>query len=181
MKKLFLFSAASAFLLVSCNNSKDAGSGSMSDRSKKNLDAMHTVNKAFETGDISAIDSVVADNFVDHTPQGDWNRDSMKAMIPRMKKTMPDMKMSINQEMVNDDYGMGWYHWSGTGDGMMAPKGPFDMQAVEVIKFNADGKAVEHWEYMNPKDVMDMMKAMGGAGGGNPMPSMDTTKNKMNK
>jgi predicted SnoaL-like aldol condensation-catalyzing enzyme len=177
MKKLFLFSMAAVFMLASC---KDKDAGGMSDRAKKNLDAMHVVNKAFETGDASGIDAVVADNFVDHTPKGDWNRDSLKSMIPMMKKSMPDTKMTTIQEFANDDYVVGWYTWTGTSDGSMGgPKGPYTMQAIEVAKVNADGKATEHWEFMQIKDAMDMMKSMGGgnAGGGDMMPK-DTTKMK---
>ena len=38
--------------------------------------------KAFQTGDVSGIDSVVSDNFLDHTDRGDMtNRDSLKAVV----------------------------------------------------------------------------------------------------
>jgi len=30
------------------------------------------------------------------------------------------------------------------------------MHAVQVVKFK-DGKAVEHWEYMQPEEMMKMM------------------------
>ena len=58
MKKLFfILSAAASFLLYWSCNEKDSGNGGMSDAARKNLDAFHAVDNAFQTGDISRIDS----------------------------------------------------------------------------------------------------------------------------
>jgi hypothetical protein len=43
---------------------------------------------------------------------------------------------------------------------------PIDFHSLEVSKFK-DGKAVEHWSYMQPKEMMAMMA-----------PHTDTTKKK---
>ncbi|HEY1870234.1 MAG TPA: hypothetical protein VGG71_04205, partial [Chitinophagaceae bacterium] len=57
---------------------------------------------------------------------------------------------------------------------MGAPAGThFDMNSVEVSKFNKDGKATDHWSYMSMNDAMKMM------GGGNMnMNKMDTAMKK---
>jgi predicted SnoaL-like aldol condensation-catalyzing enzyme len=176
MKKLFI--SASAGLLcvfLSCNSKESAEKNTMSDQTQKNLDASHTVSKAFETGDVSAIDSVVASDFVDHTDRGEKNRDSLKAMITMMHATNKDMKMEITKELADNDYVFSWMRFTGTSDGSMGmPKGPYDMQAIQVIKFK-DGKAVEHWEFMQPAE---MMKMMGQQPGMDKMMN-DTTKKKM--
>src|SRR6186997_3105525 len=110
MKKIFfILSAAACFLLSACTE-KDSGNGGMSDAAKKNLDAFHAVDNAFQTGDISSIDSVVASDFVDHTPKGDHNRDSLKAMITMMKKA-GTMKSEIKKEFSDDEYVMAWMRW----------------------------------------------------------------------
>jgi predicted SnoaL-like aldol condensation-catalyzing enzyme len=176
MKKLFI--SASAGLLcvfLSCNSKESAEKNTMSDQTQKNLDASHTVSKAFETGDVSAIDSVVASDFVDHTDRGEKNRDSLKAMITMMHATNKDMKMEITKELADNDYVFSWMRFTGTSDGSMGmPKGPYDMQAIQVIKFK-DGKIVEHWEFMQPAE---MMKMMGQQPGMDKMMN-DTTKKKM--
>ena len=170
MKKLIsAISAATICLLISCN-SKD--SGGMSDKAKKNLEASHIVSDAFMSGDASKIDNAVASDFVDHTDRGDMNRDSLKAMIGMIKKMAPDMKMTLMKEFADDDYVFSQMEFTGTSDGSMGPKGPYDMHAIQVVKFK-DGKAVEHWEYMYNADMMKMMAPMMK----NNM--MDTTKNKM--
>ena len=164
MKKILLFSVIALSALLACNNDKTANNGGLSARAKKNLDAIHTVNNSFSSGDVSGIDSVVDESFVDHTPDGDKNRDSLKVYIPKMKASDPTSKMETIQEFANDDYVAGWYRWTGTGDGSMGmPAGPYDMQAVEMVKFNADGKAIEHWSFMESRDAMKMMMNMGGA------------------
>ena len=150
----------------------------MSDKAKKNLDATHVVSKAWETGDASGIDAVVASDFVDHTDKGDMGRDSMKAMITMMHSMNKDMKMELNKEFADDDYTFSWMRFTGTGDGSMGmPKGPYDMSAIEVVKFK-DGLAIEHWEFMEPRE---MMKMMGGQQPAMDDHKMDTAKKMDNK
>ena len=163
MKKiLFVVSAGLVCCCISCNNEKTEAKESAA--AQKNLEASHIVTKAFETGDISSIDSAVASDFVDHTDKGETNRDSLKAMITMMHSKGQDMKMEMIKELADDDYVMSWMKFSGTSDGSMGmPKGPFNMEAIEVEKFK-DGKAIEHWEFMT---MAEMMKMMG------PQPGMD--------
>ena len=160
MKKFFFILSAVAIFLLSACNEMDSGNGGMSDAAKKNLDAFHAVDNAFQTGDISGIDSVVASDFIDHTPKGDYNRDSLKAMITMMKKA-GTMKSEIKKELADDEYVMGWLHWTGTSDGSIPdmPAGPYDMNGIEVVRFK-DGKAVEHWAFMDAREMMKMMSSM---------------------
>ena len=169
MKKIFLFAAlAVIFAITSCNDTKSEKTTAetmLTDKkenamAEKNLAASHIINKAFESGDASAIDNAVASNFVDHTDQGDKNRDSLKAMITVMKKEFPDMKMEMIKELADNDYVFSLIRWTGTSNGQMGmPKGPYDMKAIEVVRFK-DGLAVEHWSYMQPADVIKMLPPM---------------------
>ena len=158
MKKfLFILFAAASCFLFACNT-KDATTGGTSDAARKNLDAFHAVDNAFQSGDISRIDSVVASDFVDHTPKGDVvGTDSLKAMITMMKKA-GTMKSETKKEFADDEYVMAWLHWTGTSDGSLPdmPAGPFDMNGIEVVRFK-DGKAVEHWAFMDAREMMKMM------------------------
>ena len=171
MKKLlFIFSGSAMLFLTSCSDK-----GGMSSAAKKNLEAMNTVNKSFETGDVSGLDNVIADNFVDHGMSGNMNRDSLKSMIKQMKGQTKDTKTTVNAEMANDEWAMQWVHMTGTNVSMAdMPPGPYDMNSVELVKFK-DGKAIEHWSFMQMKDMMDMMKMMNSQA---PMPMTDTTMHK---
>lgn len=137
----------------------------MSEKARKNLEASHVISDAFGSGDPSKIDSVVAEDFVDHTDRGDMNRDSLKSMIRMVRSANEDMKMEVIKELADDDYVFTWMRFTGTSNGTMMPAGPYDMKAAQVVRFR-DGKAVEHWEFMEVRDMMKMM------------PMMDTTKTK---
>jgi len=146
------------FFCASCSNEK---AGGLSAAAQKNLDAFHAVDSAFQTGDISRIDEVVASDFVDHTERGDLKgTDSLKAMIVAMKNS-GTMKSETKKVFADDEYVLGWMHWSGTSNGSMAgmPAGPYDMTGIEVVRFK-DGKAVEHWAFMEPREMMKMMANM---------------------
>ena len=170
MRKIsFLSLSVFCILLFGCNNAGNDTSEAKSNDSmkEKNLAAFQVVTHAFETGDASKIDSVVAPDFVDHGDHGDQGRDSLKAMVVSMHSQMPDMKTEVVKTLADDEYVFGLMRYSGTSKGQMGmPVGPYDMKMIEVVKFK-DGKAVEHWAYMDPKDMMKMMG-----------PQADTTKKK---
>jgi predicted SnoaL-like aldol condensation-catalyzing enzyme len=162
MKKILsLFAGALLCCFVSCNNeqtkSKTTGTNEESSAAKKNLEATHVVIKAFNTGDPSMIDSVVASDFADHSEAKDQNRDSLKAMIVTMKADSKDSKTEVIKELADDDYVFSWLRFTGTSSGTMdMPAGPYNMTAIEVVRFK-DGKAVEHWSFMEPREMMKMM------------------------
>lgn len=168
MKKIMLVAACSSLLLLSCSNetkppvSETAAPEKMttSPLAQKNLDAMHAVDKAFQTGDVSKLDSFIAADFIDHTDKGvKKGVDSLKTMIKMSHDANPSMKMEVVKELADDEYAMSMMHYTGTGDGKMMPAGPYDMHSLEVVKFN-NGKAIEHWGYMEMGEATKMMEAM---------------------
>ena len=125
---------------------------------QKNLAAADSIGNAFQTGNASSLDSVVSDDFVDHTDMGDKKgRDSLKAMVNFIHSNMKDMKTEKVGEVADGDYVYSWNRYSGTSDGSMGmPKGPYNMGFIELTKFK-DGKAVEHWAFIDSRDMMKMM------------------------
>ena len=171
MRSIFFTAFIASLFLISCNDTNTA-TDSKDDQAQKNLESARKIAKAFETGDATAIDSVVADDFVDHTDRGDKvGRDSLKAMINFVKANFKDMKGETIKDMADGEYVFQLMRYTGTSDGTMGmPAGPYDMRSMEVSRFK-DGKAVEHWAFM---EVSEMMKMMGT---GQPaMPPADTTK-----
>lgn len=131
--------------------------------------------KAFQTGDVGGLDSVISDDFIDHTDRGDMKgRDSLKAMVKFAHANFTDMKFDKVRDVADGDYVYSWVNYSGTSDGTAGmPKGPYRMGSIEVSKFR-DGKAIEHWAFVN---MQDMMKMMGQQPGMSEMNNSDTTKN----
>ena len=176
MKKIiFPALAGLVCMLISCDSGTATTSGSDKDSTQaKNIAAFDVVTKAFDTGDPSHIDDVVADDFIDHTDKGEVKgKDSLKASITMMHKMMKDMKTETINTAASGDYVYGWMHYTGTSDGSMGmPNGPYDMTSIELVKFS-NGKAVEHWAFMQPADMMKMMDSQP------PPMNMNTPKSKM--
>lgn len=158
MRKILFFmqTASACLLLYACQNND--GSDSQNNRVQQNIEATRVVNEAFNTGDVSRIDSVVSQDFVDHTEQGDVGRDSLKAMIQSMRLHFPDMKTEVIREVADSTYVFSWMRFTGSSKGDMGmPAGPYDMQAIEVSQLR-DGKIIEHWGFMNVQDMVKFMK-----------------------
>lgn len=160
MKK-YLFPVAVICMTVclSCTS----GSGGVSATAKKNSEANAAIDKMITASDFSKLGDYIADDAVDHTDKGDIKGlAAIKANLEEMTKSAENMKSEVKLDLSNDDYTSTWYHWTGTWkvDGPGMKKGEsYSMEAVEISKWK-DGKAVEHWTFMQPAD---MMKMMGGA------------------
>ena len=170
--KQFCLLLAAVCVIYSCTQTGSSTTTAASSTSQKNLEASRVINNAFETGDVSKIDSVVSPDFVDHSDHGDVKgRDSLKAMVQMIRNNFKDMKMDVMSETVDSSGNVfTQMHFSGTSDGRMMAPGHFDMHEIEVTKFN-DGKAVEHWAYGEVQEMAKMMSQMMGA-------PKDTTKHK---
>ena len=150
MKKLFVLSVIVIAIAASCKNE-----GGMSATAKKNIEVNDAIMKAYEVGDFSKMGDYIAADAVDHGGEhGDViGLDSIIAMMKMYKAQMPDMKTVTSKSLADDEYVFVWCTVKGT---MMGK--PITMSSVDVAKFK-DGKAVEHWVYMDPKEMMQMMPA----------------------
>ncbi len=179
MRKIFVFISAGALLLLSSCNSN---SGGMSDKAKKNLAAAQAVAKMFESGDYSKVGDYIANDCIEHSDMGDIKGlDSIKAEFAKYSKTMSEMKNEVVKELADDDYVSQWLNESGkmNVDEMSLKAGQaYTFAAIEVSKFNADGKVTEHWTFMNPADIMKMMAPPQGNMGTDMGAKMDSTKPK---
>jgi predicted SnoaL-like aldol condensation-catalyzing enzyme len=179
MKKI-LFVAATALLclLISCNDSETKGNTD-ADKQAKNKADFEMIYHALETGDVSHLDSIIDKDIVDHgNPMGDVKGiDSVKKWFTDFHSMTKDVKVVSIANASNDDYAFDWNRMTGTFTAPMMgnPAGPFEITTLDVVKLNKDGKAVEHWSYMDPKEMMKMMGAPPPPPAENKM-SADTTK-----
>ena len=158
MKQLiFAFSAFFFLSLVACNNNNE------NNGNDKNLSASRDIFKGMETGDTTKFSSIASDA-VDHAgPTGEvTNGDSIKAMLAEIHNHIKDLKIEIVNDAASGDYVYTWSKWTGTAlDSSMgfAANQPFNTSGVDIVKFR-DGKAVEHWGFVDQKDVMAMRAQM---------------------
>jgi predicted ester cyclase len=134
---------------VSCNNEGE----SMSATAKKNMEVNDSIMKAYEAGDFGKMGNYIAADAVDHGGEtGDIKGlENIVSEMKRYRSMMPDMKMTTSRIVADDEYVFAWTKVSGTMNGK-----PTEMSSVDIAKFK-DGKAVEHWVYMDPKEMMAMM------------------------
>lgn len=150
MRKLLSLLLIAVFsFFVSCNSD----SGGMSATAKKNIEVNDAITKAYEEGDFDKMGDYIAADAIDHAgEQGDIvGLENIVAEMKKWKAMMPDMKGTTTKTLADDEYVFTWSKSSGTMNGAQ-----IEMTGVDVAKFK-DGKAVEHWMYMDPKDMMKMM------------------------
>ncbi len=170
MKKIFLATACIIFcFLMSCKQSTSTANDSNS-QLEKNKANTHEVFKAIETGNVSKLDSVLDKDIVDHAGMnGDIKGlDSVKKMFIQMHDHISNIKLESIANARDGDYNFDLTRLTGTTNSAfmgMPAKTKIDAMRVNVVKIK-DGKAVEHWGYSDPKDMMKMMQNM----------KMDTTK-----
>lgn len=143
-----LIALAFGSLMMSCKSE-----GGISEKTKKNIEVNNAIMKAYEAGDFSKMGDYLAADAVDHGGEnGDVKGlDNIVSEMKRYQAMMPDMKSSNVLSMGNDDYVFTRATISGNMNGK-----PTTMTSVDVSRF-VDGKAVEHWVYMNPAEMMEMM------------------------
>lgn len=172
MKKVvFVVSTIVTCFLLSCGDSATSGGG-MSETAKKNLENSRAIAKMFETADFSKIGDHIAADGIDHSGmEGEIKGvDNMKAAYTKMCSMMSDMKNEVVKEWADDEYTVQWMKESSTMkmddpmSGMKAGSHP-TFNAIELTKYK-DGKAVEHWGFVDWADMMKMM----------PKPPMDNMK-----
>ena len=146
---LLFLSIGITIVFISCNSN----SGGMSATAKKNMEVNDAIMKAYEAGDFSKMGDYIATDAIDHgSDHGDVKGlDSIVADMKRYRAMMPDMKSTMSRSLADDEYVFTWAKIAGTMNGKS-----ITMSSVDVSKFK-DGKAVEHWIYVDPKDMMNMM------------------------
>ncbi|MEP6596140.1 MAG: ester cyclase [Ginsengibacter sp.] len=164
MKKFFCLTGISVLLfLMSCTDSatKTNTGTTVTSESERNKANNRAVMKAIETGDSTVIDTLIASDAVDHAGphMTEIKGDSIKMMLGNMHNDVSDLKMDIIADAAEGDYVFTLSRMTGTTANTamgMPANTKMDMTGVDVVKFK-DGKAVEHWSYMDPKDMMKMM------------------------
>ena len=173
MKKV-LFLLAAIAVIASCNNHPDTpvagtnetGEGANHEKSTENI---KTVYRAIETGDVSKLESFIAEDFVDHNGNPDGSdikgRDSVKKMLSQIHTYFEDgLKMDFISDALSSD---GNYHYATVRMKGKAKANPWGMPvgsdvddtSVDVVKLR-DGMATEHWGFMSMGDFNEVMKMM---------------------
>ena len=149
--------------LYSCGNMENK----TDDMSTKNKETCKKIYEAIDKGDAEALNSLMAENVVDHTPdpsmadKGLTGLSAVKQMIMTYHAAFPDMKTTIYSMTAEGDMVTIHYNMKGTNTGpmmgMAATNKTIDVDGVDVVKLK-DGMATDHWGY---SQEMKMMAQLG--------------------
>ncbi|SKB46827.1 nuclear transport factor 2 family protein [Dyadobacter psychrophilus] len=140
MNKLLWISAALlVFSAVASCVSEYKGSSAVrlsSATAERNKSANETLLKAFQTGDVSALDGIIAPDFVNHAGER-VGVDSLKVGIVRFHARFKPDRMEIKRQLMDGEYFSDWIRYVGSDSSMV-------IEGIEMTRYT-NGKAMEHW------------------------------------
>jgi steroid delta-isomerase-like uncharacterized protein len=136
------------------------------------MDHVASLRRAFDhlnEGNLDGFMDLFADDFVEHQVLGDFppTKEGVRQFFEAFFEAFPDLRNDIEDVVAEGDKVVVRVRATGTNEGTfmgMPPTGKsIDLEAIDIVRFRDDGKAVEHWGAM---DVMEMMQQLGAVPGG---------------
>jgi steroid delta-isomerase-like uncharacterized protein len=124
------------------------------------------ITDVFEEGNYTAVDELVAADFIPHTWPGTTDRDGLKTAMERVAKALTDASFVIDDMIAEDERVAVRLTASATqtGDFMgMPPSGKrYTIEEIHIFRVR-DGRIVEHWHEFDQLGMMRQLGAMPGA------------------
>jgi len=145
-----------------------------------NINAYKAVGDIMSSGKMDDLNKYIADNMVEHQmmPGQKPGLAGLKEMMSAMHTAFPDMKFSTSH--ITADSSNIWAHFTLTGTNSgpfmgMPPTGKkINIEGMDYLRIE-NGKAVEHWGFMEEKKMMQQLGLMP------PDPAPPTAENKTGK
>jgi len=104
--------------------------------------------EGFGRGDMSVLDEVVAEEFIEHQQGMPQGREGLKRVIRSLRQSFPDLSYTVVQMVADGDKVWGHFRSRGTNEGSFMGKPPtgktMEIDVIDIARFE-DGKMVEHW------------------------------------
>jgi steroid delta-isomerase-like uncharacterized protein len=132
------------------------------------------MRQAFElisTGDFDGFFDLIADDFVEHEtgPGLEPTKAGTRQVFDMLRAGFPDLRFDAEDVLESGDKVVARLRVTGTntGDFMGIPASgkSIDIQAIDIVRFGADGLVHEHWGVM---DIMSLMQQIGAVPEGPP-------------
>jgi len=107
------------------------------------------IEEAQEAGNLSVVDEILADDFVDHTPLPGLppTRDGVRILFGALRQAFPDLKVAIHEQIAEDERVMTRKSFIGThrGEflGIAGTGRPINFEVIDILTFR-DQKIVGH-------------------------------------
>lgn len=131
------------------------------------VDHVATMRSTYErisAGDIAGFGDLVADDFVEHEeiPGLPATKDGMLEYFRLLLSAFPDMRLDVEDLIADGDKTVARVRATATHDGEfmgLPPTGkPVDMQLIDIMRFDDDGRVCEHW---GVADMWSLMQQLG--------------------
>jgi steroid delta-isomerase-like uncharacterized protein len=126
--------------------------------------SMRRFYEMVNSGDIDKFVDLLADDFVEHEemPGMPTGREGTRQLFKMMATAFPDMKWDPQDILADGDKAIARVQFTGTNDGefmgMPATGKSVSIQVIDIVRFDEDGLAREHWGVL---DQMGMMTQLG--------------------
>jgi steroid delta-isomerase-like uncharacterized protein len=128
------------------------------------VSTMRQFYERVNAGDVGGFSALLADDLIEHEeieglPQ---TKEGVTQFFTMLLAAFPDVRMNVEDIIESEDTAWARIRVTGTNDGefmgMPATGKPVDFQAVDIVRFNDEGTAAEHW---GVTDTMTMMQQLG--------------------
>ena len=127
-------------------------------------DTVRGLYAALNAGDLDGFGARLADDFVEHeeTPGLAPTKEGVLEFFRMYRAAFPDLQMEPQDVLASGDKAVARVRATGTHQGEfmgMPPSGKnVDVQLIDIIRFDDDGLAHEHWGVV---DLMTMLQQLG--------------------
>jgi len=107
------------------------------------------IEEAQVNGDLTVVDELLAEDFIDHSPLGDLppTRDGVRMLFGAMRQAFPDLQVVISDQIAEGDRVVTRKSFRGTHRGpfigVPPSNAPIDFEVIDILTFR-DGKIAEH-------------------------------------
>jgi steroid delta-isomerase-like uncharacterized protein len=131
------------------------------------MDHAATIRRAYDlinAGDLDAFGELLADDFVEHeeSPGLEPTKEGVLEFFRMYRQGFPDLRMEPQDILVSGDKVVTRVQATGTHQGeflgIPATGKGIDVQLIDIVRFNGDGLATEHWGVF---DALTMMQQLG--------------------
>ena len=129
-----------------------------------NIAAQTAFAEAVITGDLAALDEIVAPDSIDHDPAPGQvpGPEGYKAMFADLRAAFPDLHVAVEHLVATDDELAFAYTITGTHLGPLMGRPATGRKAsyrgMQISRFDSDGKLVERW---GSSDELGMLRQLG--------------------
>jgi len=126
--------------------------------------SMRRIFELLSAGDVDGFGALLADDFVEHEalPRFSPDRDGVTAFFRMFTGAFPDLRMTVDDVLVDGDKAVARVTATGTHGGEfmgIPPTGrPIDVQVIDIARFGGDGLVAEHWGVF---DAFALMRQIG--------------------